>query len=201
MSSYIQRKMIRDGSVLMSVSSQTIPDLPLKAMELPAHLEPDNPLWRFALTFWQQSTAQETCLALQNEGWSVTRILCAGWFALNGRAYTGIEDATVTEWRDRVTGSLRMIRKSVPKAQAPYNALRTNLASLELESERIELALAWQAFAAPNPEQNNMTECENLIRPNLAAAAPESGTTATTRQLLSTLGDEFIAFQQGQIQP
>ncbi|WP_417515877.1 TIGR02444 family protein [Marinobacter sp.] len=185
----------------MSVSLEANPNLPLKAMELPAHVEPDNPLWQFALTFWQQSTAQETCLALQNEGWSVTRILCAGWLALNGRAYTGIEDAKVTEWRDRVTGSLRMIRMSLPKAQAPYNGLRTNLASLELESERIELALAWQALTAPNPEQSNMDERENLIRPNLAAAAPVSGTTVTTRQLLSTLCDVLIAFQQGHTQP
>ncbi|WP_254774258.1 DUF2390 domain-containing protein [Marinobacter sp. AC-23] len=81
-------------------------------MELPENLEPDNPLWYFALTFWQHSSAQQTCLALQNEGWSVTRILCAGWLALNGRSYTGIEDATVTEWRDRVTGScVRFVRR------------------------------------------------------------------------------------------
>lgn len=185
----------------MPVSLETNPKLPSKPMALPENLEPDNPLWQFALTFWQHSPAQETCLALQNEGWSVTRILCAGWLALNGRAYTGIDDATVTEWRDRVTGSLRAIRTSVPKAQASYNALRTNLAGLELESERIELALAWRTLTAPNPEQSNMFERDNLVRPNLAAAAPASGTTVKTTQLLGTLCDTLIAFQQGDTQP
>ncbi|RBW51171.1 DUF2390 domain-containing protein [Marinobacter sp. F3R11] len=185
----------------MPVSLEANPNLPPETMALPEHLELENPLWRFALSFWQDSLAQETCLALQNEGWSVTRILCAGWLALDGRAYTGIEDAKVTEWRSRVTGSLRKIRKSVPKSQASYAALRSSLANLELESERIELALAWQTLITPNPEQSNMRERDNLIRLNLAAAAPASGLTADTRQLLSTLGDMFIAFPQGNTQP
>lgn len=170
-------------------------------MELPENLEPDNPLWQFALTFWQHLPAQKACLALQNKGWSVTRILCAGWLALNGRAYTGIEDTTVTEWRDRVTGSLRAIRTSVPKAQPSYTALRTSIANLELEAERIELALAWQHLTVHHSEQITMDEHNNLIRLNLAAAAPASGITADTRQLLSTLGDYLIALNQGYTQP
>lgn len=185
----------------MTPNSKAIPDLSLKTMGLPENLEPDNPLWHFALTFWQRSSVQKTCLALQNEGWSITRILCAGWLALNDKSYTGIEDATVTEWRDRVTGSLRAIRTSIPKAQAPYEALRTNIASLELAAERIELALAWQALTKSNSEQNSMYEREKLIRYNLAAAAPVSGTTVNSRRLLSTLGDVLTAHQQGYPQP
>lgn len=181
----------------MPPSSEISLNLSLKAMDLPANIEPDNPLWRFALTFWQLSAAQESCLALQNKGWSVTRILCAGWLALNGSAYTGIEDATVTEWRHRVTASLRAIRISVPKAQGSYNALRTNLASLELESERIELALAWRTLTVLNPEPSSMQERDKLIRHNLAAAAPVSGMTMITRPLLSALSDALITFHQG----
>lgn len=185
----------------MPLNSKVTPDLPLDTMELPDDLEPDNPLWQFALTFWQHAPAQEACLALQNEGWSVTRILCAGWLALNGRTYTGIEPATVTEWRHRVTGSLRAIRTSVPKAQTPYAALRASVASLELEAERIELALAWQNLTASCPDQTSMDTHENLIRFNLAAAAPASVTTADTKQLLSTLGDTLNALDQGYTQP
>lgn len=185
----------------MSLNSKIAPDLSLKTMELPENLEPDNPLWQFALTFWRHLPVQKSCLALQNKGWSVTRILCAGWLALNGRTYTGIEDATVTEWRDRVTGGLRAIRTSVPKAQTSYNALRTSLASLELEAERIELALAWRSLTAPNSEQSTMDERDKLIRLNLAAAAPVPGSTVGTRQLLSILGDHLLALQQGYSQP
>lgn len=185
----------------MPLNSKVTPDLSLNTMELPDDLEPDNPLWQFALSFWQHVPAQEACLALQNKGWSVTRILCAGWLALSGRTYTGIETATVTEWRHRVTGSLRAIRTSVPKAQAPYTALRTSLASLELEAERIELALAWQNLTASYPDQTSMNSHEDLIRLNLAAAAPASGITADTKQLLSTLGDFLNALDQGHTQP
>ncbi|WP_417539041.1 DUF2390 domain-containing protein [Marinobacter sp.] len=185
----------------MPASFQASHGLSIQTMELPADLEPDNPLWRFALAFWQHSLAQETCLALQNEGWSVTRILCAGWLALNGRAYTGIEEATVTEWRDRVTGSLRAIRMSVPKAQIAYKILRTNLASLELEAERIELALAWRSFADPKPEQRNMYVCDELIQSNLAAAAPAPGVIPESRQLINALGDIMSAFASGDTQP
>ena len=185
----------------MSLNLQAIPDLSLKTMALPDNLEPDNPLWQFAVTFWQQLPAQETCLALQNEGWSVTRMLWAGWLALNGRTYAGTEDATVSEWRDRVTGRLRAIRTSIPKGQASYNALRTNIASLELEAERTELALAWRSLTTPHSEQSTMDEHDTLIRLNLIAAAPASGITLTARQLLSTLGDLFIALPQGYSQP
>ncbi|WP_100639174.1 DUF2390 domain-containing protein [Marinobacter salexigens] len=185
----------------MPASLQTTSGLPLKTMVLPADLEPDNPLWHFALEFWQHTAAQKTCLTLQNEGWSVTRILCAGWLALNGRAYTGIEHPTVTEWRDRVTGSLRAIRTSVPKAQTAYNGLRTHLASLELEAERIELALAWRSFTAPKPESRNMHVCEELIQSNLAAAAPAPDAIPGVKLLLLTLGDTISAFQSGDSQP
>ena len=47
-------------------------------LELPEHMEPDNPLWRYALAQWQDPQVAEACLALQSEGWSVSRILCAG---------------------------------------------------------------------------------------------------------------------------
>ncbi len=187
--------------MLMSASSLVSQDLPLKTMELPEDLEPDNPLWRFALAIWQHSAAQETCLALQGEGWSVTRILCAGWLALNGRAYTGIEEATVTEWRNRVTGSLRSIRRSVPKEQTAYFLLRTNLANLELEAERIELALVWRNSKAPNPEPSNMYASDELIQSNLTAAAPAAGTSPEAKQLLGILRDIISTLQPGGATP
>lgn len=170
-------------------------------MELPAHLEPDNPLWRYALAVWQHVPAQKACLALQNEGWSVTRILSAGWLARHDRLYTGIEDATVTEWRDRVTGCLRATRVSMPKAAAPYSSLRSNVAALELEAEKIELALVWLTLTARNPELSDMHVRDNLIRTNLAAAAPASAPCAGTEQLLATLCDSLTHFQPEDMQP
>ncbi|WP_246069396.1 DUF2390 domain-containing protein [Marinobacter piscensis] len=181
---------------------QASPTLPVtSAMELPGDLEADNPLWRFALEFWRLPSVQEASLALQNEGWSVTRILCAGWLALNNRVYTGSESTKVTEWRGRVTGCLRAARQSLPKAQAPYSALRLTLAELELEAEKIELALAWQTIPDQNPEKHTIHTEDELIHTNLAAAAPEQGTTAHAQPFLDQLGAILSDFKQRDASP
>ncbi len=185
----------------MPVSSATIPDLSTPPLELPADLEPESPLWRFALAFWQQPGVQDTCLALQKQGWSVTRILCAGWLALSGRAFTGVEDATVTEWRDRVTGALRAARKSLPGTAGKYNQLRTGIAGLELEAEQIELALAWRTLMTNNPEQSDMQGRDTLIRTNLAAAAPTSKINDGASPPLNELATALANFPKGDHQP
>ncbi|MGC8119954.1 DUF2390 domain-containing protein [Marinobacter sp. VGCF2001] len=141
-------------------------------LELPTDMEPDNPLWRYALAQWQDPEIARVCLELQSEGWSVTRILCAGWLATRGQAFSGAEDAKVTEWRTRVTGCLRSARKSVPRANASGEALRETMAKAELLAEQLELALAWQSLSTTKPEIGHMQEPGTLIRQNLFAAAP-----------------------------
>ncbi|WP_372995241.1 TIGR02444 family protein [Marinobacter sp.] len=185
----------------MSVRSATIPDLSTVPLELPADLEPENPLWRFALTFWTLPDVQDSCLALQNQGWSVTRILCAAWLALSGRAFTGVEDATVTEWRDRVTGALRSARKSLPSRTENYQKLRTGIAGLELEAEQIELALSWRTLMTNNPEQADMQGRDTLITTNLVAAAPTSSVDDRASALLNTLATTLADFPKGDHQP
>jgi len=185
----------------MSISSATVPDLSTSPLDLPADLEPESPLWRFALAFWKLPEAQDSCLALQKQGWSVTRILCAAWLALSGRAFTGVEDATVTEWRDRVTGALRGARKSLPATPGRYQQLRAGLAGLELEAEQIELALAWRTLMTNNPEQAQMHGRESLIRTNLAEAAPTPRIDDSAGPLLNTLATTLANFPQGDHQP
>jgi len=143
-----------------------------ESVTLPVTLEPDNPLWRYALACWQQPELAKACLDLQVQGWSVTRILCAGWLGANGRLFTGVEDATVTEWRDRVTGRIRSARKSIPRHHDGSHDLRDSLAKSELKAEQTELALAWQTLNELNPEAGSMLECTNIIVQNLLAAAP-----------------------------
>ncbi|AOY90282.1 TIGR02444 family protein [Marinobacter salinus] len=185
----------------MSVSPGITPESPTNSLDLPENLEPDNPLWRFALKVWQDPGAQKNCLALQQQGWSVTRILCAGWLALDGKSYTGIEDATVTEWRDRVTGALRAARKWLPKANADCSALREGIAGLELEAERIELALAWHWLTYKPPEDSNMQGCDKLIRNNLEAAAPLPGSIRNAAPQLNALASTLANFPKGEPRP
>ena len=185
----------------MSVGSATIPDFSTPPLELPADLEPDNPLWRFALAFWKHPDAENSCLALQNQGWSVTRILSAAWLALSGRAFAGVEDATVTEWRNRVTVALRSARKSLPGDADRCQKLRAGIAGLELEAEQIELALTWRTLMTDNPEHIDMQGRDTLIITNLVAAAPTSTLDECARPLLNTLADTLANFSMGDHQP
>ncbi|MBZ0335658.1 TIGR02444 family protein [Marinobacter sp. AL4B] len=149
-------------------------------LTLPALMKPDNPLWRYALACWQKPELAEACLRLQTQGWSVTRILCAGWLGVNGRTFTGIEDAKVTEWREHVTGRIRSTRKSIPRDHGPTHELRNALAKAELQAEQTELALAWQTLYERNPEVASMQNCTAITVQNLLTAAP-----LTTRELQS----------------
>lgn len=170
-------------------------------MELPEKLEPDNPIWRFALTFWRKPGAQQTCLSLQDQGWSVTRILCAGWLALEGRSYSGVEHATVTEWRQHVTGALRAVRKSLPKGHEHCQDLRDGVAGLELKAEQLELSLAWQHIASESPDTTHVMGNAELIRNNLAAAAYRPDQARSAADELNTLALILAPFSNGDSQP
>lgn len=185
----------------MSSSSATAPDPSTLPLELPVDLEADNPLWQFALMLWQQPKVEASCLALQAQGWSVTRLLCAAWLSVRGRAFTGAEDATVTEWRRRVTGALRSARKTLPTDLAPYRKLRSGLAALELEAEQIELALAWKTLMTDNPDHADMQGSDTLIHTNLAAAAPGSSVEQRALPLIHTLAGALAQLSMGDHKP
>lgn len=156
-------------------------------LNLPASMEPDNPLWRYALACWQMPGLAQACLELQALGWSVTRILCAGWLGVNGRVFTGIEDAKVTEWRSRVTGAIRAARKSIPRQSGDCHHLREALAKAELQAEQTELALAWQSINTMNPETGSMHNTTAAILHNLRVAAPSRDAGLTQAEHLETL--------------
>ena len=157
----------------METASDDIAIIPQTAvsMALPADIQTDTELWSFALSCWQKPGVAPVCLSLQQQGWSVTRILCAAWLANQRRTYTGLEAVTVTEWRNRVTGALREIKRALPKESEPCHDLRAGVARLELEAERVELALAWQTLNT-GTEEPAMQDRNILIIGNLTAAAP-----------------------------
>jgi len=157
----------------LETAPDTITIIPQTAagLALPADLQTDTALWSFAFSCWQKPNVASICLLLQQQGWSVTRILCAAWLANQRRAYNGLEDVTVTEWRNRVTGALRDVKRALPKEAESCHDLRSGVARLELEAERIELALAWQTLNTET-EEPAMQDRSILIIGNLTAAAP-----------------------------
>ncbi len=136
----------------------------------------DTPLWHFALQLWQDRDIAALCLELQAAGWSVTRLLCASWLAWQGRRFEG-EPAQVAQWRTGMTAPLRAMRQSLAKESATTTALRAQLAKAELESERVELALAYADLAAAAPAAEPAFQHQSLVQrllANLAGAGPEA---------------------------
>lgn len=160
-------------------------------------LEPDNPLWRFALAFWTFPGVESVCLQLQRKDWNVTRILSACWLTISGHKYAGREADTVTEWRTHVTASLRSARTFIPRELPDTDSLREAIARTELEAERIELALTYQSLAATQQEHAGMHGLEQLARTNLEAASPETAMDPDTERALDTLARCLIAFSAG----
>ena len=142
-------------------------------LALPTGLQTDTPLWSFVLSCWEKPEIAAACLSLQEQGWSVTRILSACWQTSQGRPYDGFENATLTEWRNCVTVALRTIKKSVPKNLESCRDLRAGVAQMELEAERVELGLAWQALST-QPEAHTIHDLQALSITNLTAAAPSA---------------------------
>lgn len=155
--------------------------------EFAGTLETENPLWHFALAFWQQPEVEQTCLALQSRGWSVTRILCACWQASRNRSYPTQEAPEIVRWRNDITATLRTIRHILPKEQYTLAALRDNVAAAELHAEQIELALAFRALSTKGPTEAEHQDLAGLTICNLRQAAPEPMIDRETGILLEQL--------------
>lgn len=158
----------------------------------------DTPLWQFALSLWQRDDARELCLALQQQGWSVTRLLCAGWLASQGQPYSGAEPETVMQWRENVTESIRSLKKSLSKSDSLLAPLRESLARAELEAERIELYQAWQALRDIGPEHNSVDRGA-ITELNLQHAAPAhlGSLNETTGPMIRHLAQCILANSNG----
>lgn len=169
--------------------------------KIPEDPDRENPLWRFACRFWESSSAQKACLALQDRGWSVTRIICAAWLATSGKVFPGIESEHVIEWRRQVTEPLRSAKKTITKNDPRTAIVRECIARSELEAERVELALAYQALVSDEHSGSGETSTANLALNNLLAAAPEMTMDNETGSLLDILARELSTLVEGDYKP
>jgi uncharacterized protein (TIGR02444 family) len=165
--------------------------------KIPEDADPENPLWQFACRFWESSPAMDICLALQDRGWSVTRILCAAWLAASGNVFSGIESQRVAEWRCQVTEPIRSAKKYITKNNPCTAIVRECIARSELEAERVELALAYQALVSDKHTGSGETPLASLALNNLFAAAPEKTLDNETASLLDALTRELSALVEG----
>lgn len=159
----------------------------------PAPADLASPLWEFAISYWQRPGVEETCLQLQEAGWSVTQVVCAGWLSATGRVYDGAEPDELRAWRQEMTEKIRLLRKSINKQDNTLKTLRQQLAKAELEAEKTELYRAWQWLAANTRKPVATLSPGELALINFRAAAPtpDEGTRAEQQGILHLLASQL----------
>ncbi|MDI9246476.1 TIGR02444 family protein [Marinobacter sp. CHS3-4] len=173
---------------------------------IPEDVMLDTPLWRFAGKFWSRSGVLDACLELQAHQWSVTDLLCALWLASEDRPFDGLTDPRILTWRSEVTQRLRQVRKAIPKGNPVTESTRHQVASSELEAEKVELALAYREIESSGSQQTSSHQFKNgtaksLALRNLQSASPEKTMDTKTGTLLETLADELHNAISGECAP
>jgi uncharacterized protein (TIGR02444 family) len=145
---------------------------------------PDNPFWNFSLTVYDRPGVAEACLRLQDRhGLDVNLLLVCCWAGAQGRGLdsAGIARlaAAVTDWHHAVVQPLRGVRRWLKtQAAAPAGlagALRTAIKGKELEAERIEQQLLYDALGGPAADTASLCEEDALAAKNLRLYLEVSG--------------------------
>ena len=132
-------------------------------------------LWTFAVTLYAVPGVAEACLGLQDRhGCDVNVLLFAAWMgAVRRRTLTLAElaeaAAAVRDWHTEIVGPLRDARRRLKSGPAPApndasEALRTRIKAIEIEAERIELAVLETVAAKwrSGTRGNDAASLENL---------------------------------------
>jgi uncharacterized protein (TIGR02444 family) len=109
-------------------------------------------LWAFAVDLYTAPGVAAACLGLQDQhGCDVNLLLFAAWMgAVRHRTMTAAEMAeaatAVEDWHAEIVRPLRGVRRRLKSGPPPApdeasEALRTRIKSIEIEAERIELAV------------------------------------------------------------
>lgn len=137
-------------------------------------LDPDGPLWRFALAFYARPGVAESCLALQAElGLDVNLLLLALYahrergVALGPTALTAA-DAAVAPWHREIVRTLRAVRTRLKAGPAPAPSplteeLRAGVKAAELKAEQIELAALGAWLDAQDPTSHLEGTIETVL--------------------------------------
>jgi uncharacterized protein (TIGR02444 family) len=160
---------------------------------------PDNPFWDFSLAVYGRPGVSEACLGLQDRhGLDVNLLLVCCWAGAQGRGLdpAGIARlaASVADWHRSVVQLLRGVRRwlktqtTAPADQA--GALRITIKAKELEAERIEQQLLYEAFgglaAGPTAKGGEDALAAQNLRLYLreSGVAPDAADTAALGALL-----------------
>ena len=116
-----------------------------------------GPFWDFSVAVYGRPGVAAACLSLQDrQGVDVNVLLFCLWCASRGLRVTALELRGALEqvgpWQRDVVAPLRSVRRSLKGApQAGAEALRSRVAALELEAERLEQCLLESLAPAATP--------------------------------------------------
>lgn len=118
-------------------------------------LRVDNPLWTFSLRVYATPGVEAECLALQDRrGADVNLVLACAWIGAErglslGRGEVERLREGASRWHEAAVRPLRAARRAVKPlpemAHGKVRSFRGRLAAVELEAERIEQALLFEA--------------------------------------------------------
>lgn len=125
-------------------------------------LQCDNPFWKFSLDVYAAPGVAAECLALQRElDVDVNMLLFCAWLGASRKVMLSAEQLEMFEdivrpWHEDVVKPLRRVRDTI-KSRADFvdediGALRKKVLAAELDAERIEQALLYQAALESLPE-------------------------------------------------
>ncbi|MEY9535812.1 TIGR02444 family protein [Sinorhizobium fredii] len=159
-------------------------------------------LWDFALRLYGAPGVGEACLVLQDEsGVDVPVLLFAAWLSKYSVALTEAElvriDQIVADWRNEVVKPLRAVRRRLKSGPYPAPAeatetLRNGVKSVELSSEKIELAVLQaegEALLAAGTSPVYGADNLELVLRHFRRADPD----ATAAEALATVGKALAA--------
>lgn len=127
-------------------------------------LELDNPFWHFALKLYQQDGVEAACLALQQQGCSINRLLFCLWLTKESKQWLNCPVAE--QWQQQMTVPLRAIRfqlRQLKTEQAELTPCYQQLRKSELAMEQVEIAYLYRAGVnAPKVSSDKQLICANL---------------------------------------
>ncbi len=131
---------------------------------VPAGLKLDNPLWAFALEIYP--SVSEPMLSIQSKGGRVNLMLAALWSASEQIEWPGAIPDSIEAWHQQILPirSHRLSLKTQLNDYPELEPLYKHLKGVELNMERVEIAMLYQWLTPQSRAINPIAAQSNLAR-------------------------------------
>ena len=131
---------------------------------VPSGLKLDNALWAFALEIYP--SVVQPMLSIQSQGGRVNLMLAALWAASEQIEWPDAFPDAIESWHQKILPirSHRMSLKSQLEDYPELESLYQHLKGVELNMERVEIAMLYQWLASKKKANHSVTALSNLER-------------------------------------